>query len=57
MGCLLFDAPCETAEFIQSVLEAMMCSVQIDSIDPGSCLPPAAAGSAGNGRHHLQIPQ
>lgn len=34
-----------------------MCTVQIDTIDQGSRLSPATAGPAGDGRHHLQIPQ
>ena len=57
MGFLLFDAPCETAEFVQCVLEAMVCPVQIDTVHHGGCLPPAPAGATGNGRYHLQIPQ
>ncbi len=35
----------------------MVCTVQIDSVHHGSRLSPAPAGTTGDGRHHLQIPQ
>jgi hypothetical protein len=57
MGALLFDVPCETAEFVECVLEAMLGTIQIDSVHHGSRLPPAPAGPTGNGRDHFQIPQ
>src|SRR3974377_629313 len=57
MGFLLFDAPRETGEVLQGVLEATIGTVRTDTIDQGSRLSPATAGPAGDGRHHLQIPQ
>ncbi len=57
MGFLLFDAPGKAAEFIQGVLEAMVCTIEIDAVDHGSRLSPAPAGTTGDGRHHLQVPQ
>jgi len=57
MWFLLFDAPGEPAEFVHGMLQTVVRAVQINAVDEGSCLPPAPAGTTGDGRHHLQIPQ
>jgi hypothetical protein len=49
MRFLLFDAPGETAEFVQGALDAMVCTVQLDAVHEGSRLPQASAGTMCDG--------
>jgi hypothetical protein len=54
---LLFYAPRESAEFVQGVLDAMASLVNGYTIHQAGGLPPAPAGTTGDGRNHVEIPQ
>jgi hypothetical protein len=54
---LLFYAPGQTLEFIQSVGDTLSRPVYVRAIHQACRLPPAAAGATGNGREHFKIPQ
>jgi len=53
---LLFNAPGQNAEFVQSVIYPMACLVYIRGIDQGSHLAPVPVSAAGNGRNHFKVP-
>jgi hypothetical protein len=54
---LLFYAPGQTLEFIQSVGDAMARPVYVRAVNHGCCLSPSTAGATGDCRKHFKIPQ